>query len=159
MVEHFGGTNETQSACRLRNPSDFPALSLLPGARASYAPKWSGSFTATYSHDLEGTLLEAALTAKTTSAYSTGSDLIPIKTQAGYTLLNGRLARSPGNSRVTIVLWADNLTNQLYKQSVINAPLQGTGSNRLFSPAAASIVRPWIQTPMTRFLARPGRWA
>lgn len=121
-------------ASDLVSPGDFPALSLLPGARASYAPKWSVSATATYGRNVPGGVVDLALTAKTSSSYSTGSDLIPAKLQPGFTVVNARASFTPVRSAWTVSIWVDNLTNRIYRQSVINAPLQGSGFQSTTQP-------------------------
>ena len=115
------------TAADLANPSHFPGLSLLPGQQVSFAPKWTSSAAFTWSGMMGGLRTSANLTAKYTSDYNTGSDLIPYKVQDAYTLVNGRLAVGPADRSWTLELWGQNLTNETYKQVVINAPLQGSG--------------------------------
>ncbi len=114
-------------AADLINPSHFAGLSLLPGAQVSFAPKWTSSAAFTWGGLVGGFRTSANLTAKYTSDYNTGSDLIPFKAQKGYTLVNGRLAFGPPSRAWTLELWGQNLTDVKYEQVVINAPLQGTG--------------------------------
>ena len=113
-------------ASQLSNPADFPGLSLLPGAQVSFAPKWTSTAALTWTHDVAGLRASANLTAKYTSSYNTGSDLIPYKAQGSYTLVNGRIGIGAPNQRWTVELWSQNLTNVSYKQVVFAAPLQGT---------------------------------
>ncbi len=115
------------TAADLINPSHFPGLSLLPGAQVSFAPKWTSSAAVTWGHNFGNLRASANLTAKYSSEYNTGSDLIPFKEQEAYTLVNGRIGIGPVDRRWTVELWAQNLTNENYKQVVLNAPLQGTG--------------------------------
>ena len=114
-------------ATDLINPSHFPGLSLLPGQQVSFAPKWTSSLALSWTGSLGELRTTANLTAKYSSEYNTGSDLIAFKNQEAYTLLNGRVTIGPKNRRWTVEIWGQNLTDQVYKQVVINAPLQGTG--------------------------------
>ena len=114
------------TAAQLSNPADFPGLSLLPGSQVSFAPKWTSSAALTWTRTIGGLRYGANLTAKYTSAYNTGSDLIPYKAQDSYTLVNGRISIGLPNQRWTVELWSQNLTNVSYKQVVFAAPLQGT---------------------------------
>jgi outer membrane receptor protein involved in Fe transport len=118
----YGNFTKTQ----LLNPSHFDQLSLLPGAQMSFAPKWTSSAAITWTGTTFGLRTSANLTAKYTSDYNTGSDLIPFKAQSSYTLYNGRIAIGPENRSWTLELWGQNLGNVKYKQVVINAPLQGS---------------------------------
>ena len=115
------------TAADLINPSHFPGLSLLPGAQVSFAPKWTSSAAITWGHTFGNMRASANVTAKYSSEYNTGSDLIPFKEQGAYTLVNGRFGFGPADRRWTVEIWGQNLTNENYKQVVINAPLQGTG--------------------------------
>ena len=122
------------TAADLINPSHFPGLSLLPGAQVSFAPKWTSSAALTWGGNFGNLRASANLTAKYTSAYNTGSDLIPFKNQESYTLVNGRIGIGSVDRRWTVELWAQNLTNVNYKQVVLNAPLQGTGFQSTVQP-------------------------
>ncbi len=111
---------------QLINPSHFDQLSLLPGAQVSFAPKWTSSASVTWTGTMFSLRTSANLTAKYTSDYNTGSDLIPFKAQDSFTLYNGRIAIGPDSRKWTLELWGQNLGNVNYKQVVINAPLQGS---------------------------------
>jgi iron complex outermembrane recepter protein len=115
------------TAADLNNPGSFAQLSLLPGAQMSFAPKWTSSGAVTYTRSIAGLRWLANLSAKHTSSYNTGSDLIPFKMQESFTLLNGRIGIGSEDSRWMVEIWGQNLTDESYKQVVINAPLQGTG--------------------------------
>lgn len=93
----------------------------------SFAPKWTSSAALTWGGSVGDLRVGANLTAKYSSEYNTGSDLIPFKEQAAYTLVNGRLSVGSKDRRWTVEIWGQNLTDVLYKQVVINAPLQGSG--------------------------------
>ena len=121
-------------AADLDNPSHFPGLSLLPGAQVSFAPKWTSSGALTWGHTFGKIRTSANLTAKYTSEYNTGSDLVPFKEQEGYTLVNARLAFGAADRAWTIEVWGQNLTDVNYKQVVINAPLQGQGFQTTVQP-------------------------
>ncbi len=121
-------------ASDLINPSHFPGLSLLPGAQMSFAPKWTSSLAATWTGTIADLRTSANLTAKYSSKYNTGSDLIPYKEQEAFTVINGRIAIGPQNRRWTVEIWGQNLTDEVYKQVVINAPLQGQGFQSTVQP-------------------------
>ncbi len=121
-------------AADLDNPAHFPGLSLLPGQQVSFAPKWTSSLAATWQGSIGDLRATANLTAKYSSEYNTGSDLIAFKNQEAYTLLNGRLSIGPKNRRWAVEIWGQNLTDEVYKQVVINAPLQGTGFQSTVQP-------------------------
>ncbi len=122
------------TAAQLTNPSHFPGLSLLPGAQVSFAPKWTASAALSWTRTVAGLRTSANLTAKYTSDYNTGSDLVPFKAQDGYTMVNGRIAVGAPNQAWTVELWAQNLTNVSYKQVVFSAPLQGTAFQSTVQP-------------------------
>jgi outer membrane receptor protein involved in Fe transport len=104
-----------------------PGLPLLPGARLSFAPLWSASVAGSYSHDLAGGLVgRLSVGAKYSSAYNTGSDLLPIKVQKAFALVDARIAVGPAGGRWSAELWADNLTDERYYQVAFNAPFQGS---------------------------------
>ncbi|GGZ42334.1 TonB-dependent receptor [Asticcacaulis endophyticus] len=121
-------------AADLNNPGSFAQLSLLPGAQMSFAPKWTSSGSVTYTRNVAGLRWLANLSAKHTSSYNTGSDLIPFKMQESFTLLNGRIGIGSEDSRWMVEIWGQNLTDESYKQVVINAPLQGTGFQSTVQP-------------------------
>ncbi len=122
------------TAADLSNPSHFPGLSLLPGAQVSFAPKWTSSAAFTWTGHMAGLRTSANLTAKYTSDYNTGSDLVPYKEQDGYTLVNGRFSVGAPNQAWVLEFWAQNLTNVSYKQVVFAAPLQGTNFQSTVQP-------------------------
>ncbi len=127
---------------QLINPAHFDQLSLLPGSQVSFAPKWTSSAALTWTGTTFGLRTSANLTAKYTSDYNTGSDLIPFKAQGSYTLYNGRIAIGPDNRSWTLELWGQNLGDVKYKQVVINAPLQGSAfvlnANGTYAPYSAA---------------------
>ncbi|ESQ74151.1 hypothetical protein ABAC402_16000 [Asticcacaulis sp. AC402] len=115
------------TAADLINPTHFPGLSLLPGATVSFAPKWSGSTAISWGGNIGDLRAFANVTAKYSSEYNTGSDLIAFKEQEAYTLVNGRVGIGAQDRRWTLELWGQNLTDETYRQVVINGPLQGAG--------------------------------
>ena len=128
-----GGVNladtkySTFTAAQLLNSTHFPGISLLPGNTISFAPKTSATAALTWAGlmgDLKGSW---NLSAKYTSKYNTGSDLIPFKEQQAFTLVNARLGIGAPNSSWTFELWGQNLSNVTYKQVAFNGPLQGSG--------------------------------
>jgi len=111
----------------LATPGRFVALSLLPGARAGFAPEVSGSASLTYQREVANNLTARfTLGAKYNSEYNTGSDLLPAKIQDSYALINGRIGIGSTDGRWNLELWGQNLTDEDYYQVVFNAPFQGS---------------------------------
>lgn len=111
-------------------------LALLPGSRASFAPKWSVTGSVGYEWEM-GSNLEASahLGAKYMSDYNTGSDLDPEKEQDAYSVLNARVILGSRNGRWDVELWSQNLTDAEYYQVAFDAPLQtGTWNAFLGAP-------------------------
>jgi outer membrane receptor protein involved in Fe transport len=133
-------------AADLFNPGNFPGLSLLPGARPSFAPEWS--ITGGFNFDRSiGNGLRAglSLSAKYNSEYNTGSDLLPYKNQEAFTVVNGRISIGSEDERWTFEVWAQNLTDEEYVQVAYNGFLQGSGfastpqpDGSFYNPAADS---------------------
>ena len=115
------------TAADLAIPGNFGQLSLLPGARPSFAPEWSGSLAMNYERSLGSGLRGGFnLSAKYVSEYNTGSDLLPFKSQDAFTTVNGRITIGAENDRWAIDLWAQNLLDEEYTQVAYNALLQGS---------------------------------
>ena len=117
----------TFTAAQLTQPANFPQLSLLPGGTPAFAPEWSSTNSINFERQVGGNLLlGASLSAKYSSEYNTGSDLLPYKNQEAYTLVNGRITLGTADDRWTVELWGQNLTDKDYLQVGYAAPLQGT---------------------------------
>ncbi|MBO9501956.1 TonB-dependent receptor [Brevundimonas sp. A19_0] len=136
-----GGVTYTESqygefvAADLANPANFPQLSLLPGATASFAPEWSGSASLNFDRNLGGGLRGGfSLSAKYMSDYNTGSDLLPTKSQDAFTMVNGRISIGTEDERWMLDIWAQNLTDEEYTQVAYNAPLQGSAFQTTVQP-------------------------
>ncbi|HEV7227105.1 TonB-dependent receptor [Brevundimonas sp.] len=136
-----GGVTYTETqygefvAADLANPGNFPQLSLLPGATASFAPEWSGSASVNFDRSLGGGLRGGfSLSAKYMSEYNTGSDLIPFKDQEAFTMLNGRVSIGTEDERWTLEGWVQNLTDEEYIQVAYNAFLQGSAFQSTVQP-------------------------
>lgn len=114
-----------------KEPLIDAGLALLPGNRASFAPRWSTSLSMTYEHGLGSLLARYNVGARYLGDYNTGSDLDPVKLQRAYTLVNARVGIGAPNRRWALELWAQNLTNRTYQQVNFSAPLQ-TGSYNAF---------------------------
>jgi outer membrane receptor protein involved in Fe transport len=147
-------------AADLTAPRNFPALSLLPGAQMSFAPKWSSSWSVNYDRTVGGGVkLFGSLSAKVTSSYNTGSDLLPLKMQDSLALLNGRVGVGSADNRWRLELWALNLTDANYKQVVFNGPLQGTffqSTPTATGPYAGTFYNPSLDTgTYDAFLGQP----
>lgn len=123
------------TAADLSNPGNFPQLSLLPDATASFAPEWSATASINYDRDLGNNLRGGfSLAAKYMSDYNTGSDLLPWKQQDAFTTLNGRISIGAADERWTLELWGQNLTDEEYVQVAYNAPLQGSAFQSTVQP-------------------------
>ncbi|MEY4556204.1 MAG: hypothetical protein RL093_1323, partial [Pseudomonadota bacterium] len=123
------------TAADLANPANFPQLSLLPGARSSFAPEISGTASINFNRSLGNGLRGGfSLAAKYTSEYNTGSDLLPFKMQDAFTVMNGRIVLGTEDDRWTAEFWVQNLTDEEYVQVIYNGFLQGN--------AFASTVQP-----------------
>ncbi|HUH22650.1 MAG TPA: TonB-dependent receptor [Brevundimonas sp.] len=123
------------TAADLTNPGNFPQLSLLPGARASFAPEWSATGSVAFDRSIgAGLKVGFNLSAKYSTEYNTGSDLLPYKMQDAFTLVNGRITLGSEDERWALDIWAQNLTDEEYKQVAINAPLQGSAFQSTVQP-------------------------
>jgi hypothetical protein len=116
----------------LTNPANFMpigsvGLSLLPGARISFAPDWSVSTAANFDRPVTDSFrFLFNLSAKYMSDYNTGSNLVPFKMQPAYTLFNTRIGAGSADNRWRVEFFVNNLTDVHYRQVVFDAPLQGT---------------------------------
>ncbi|MFN3931870.1 MAG: TonB-dependent receptor [Brevundimonas sp.] len=144
-----GGATWTKSeygdftAADLQVPSRFPSLSLLPGNTVSFAPEYTASAAMSFDRSIGmGLRLGLNLSAKYTTEYNTGSDLLPAKMQDAFTLVNGRVTIGSENDRWALDVWGQNLTDEEYYQVVFNGPLQGSSFSTLqpdgtyYNPAA-----------------------
>jgi iron complex outermembrane receptor protein len=123
------------TAADLANPANFPQLSLLPGATASFAPEWSGTASINYDRNFGDNLRAGfSVAAKYMSDYNTGSDLLPYKEQDAFTTFNGRIMVGSADERWTFEVWGQNLTDEEYVQVAYNAPLQGTAFQTTIQP-------------------------
>ena len=123
------------TAADLFTPSNFPGLSLLPGARPSFAPEWSSTGSINYDRSFAGGLRAGfSLAAKYSSEYNTGSDLLPYKAQDAFTILNGRITVGTDDERWTAEFWVQNLTDEEYVQVAYNGFLQGSGFSSVAQP-------------------------
>jgi iron complex outermembrane recepter protein len=136
-----GGVTYTQTeygvftAADLANPGNFPQLSLLPGATASFAPEWSGSASMTFDRSLGNGLRGGfSLSAKYMGDYNTGSDLLPAKQQDAFTMVNGRIILGTEDERWTLEGWVQNLTDEEFIQVAYNAFLQGSAFQSTVQP-------------------------
>jgi iron complex outermembrane receptor protein len=115
------------TAADLVDPNNFPAASLLPGSRPSFAPEYSASLSINFERNLGSGLRGGfSLAGKYMSEYNTGSDLSPFKMQDAFTTVNGRISIGSEDERWTMELWGQNITDEEYLQVGYNGPLQGT---------------------------------
>ncbi len=123
------------TAADLSSPGNFPQLSLLPGARASFAPEWSATGSINYDRNVgNGLRAGFSLAAKYMGDYNTGSDLLPYKLQEAFTTVNGRIVVGAEDERWTAEFWVQNLTDEEYIQVAYNAPLQGSAFQTAVQP-------------------------
>ena len=123
------------TAADLTNPGNFAQLSLLPGARASFAPEWSATGSINFDRNVgNGLRAGFSLAAKYMDDYNTGSDLLPYKMQEAFTTLNGRIHLGAEDERWTAEFWVQNLTDEEFVQVVYNAPLQGSAFQSTVQP-------------------------
>ncbi|WP_417230148.1 TonB-dependent receptor [Brevundimonas sp.] len=123
------------TAADLTSPGNFPQLSLLPGARASFAPEWSATGSVNFDRSIgNGLRIGMSLAAKYSTEYNTGSDLLPYKMQDALTLLNGRITLGTDDERWTVEIWGQNLTDEEYVQVAYNGPLQGSAFQKTVQP-------------------------
>lgn len=124
-----GGLSYTDTAYAQDRLPDAD-LTLLPGSRTSFAPRWSGNLALTYEHAIGSQLIgRANLGAKYSSDYNVGTDLDPQKLQPSYTIVNARLGIGASDKRWQLEAWAENLGNVTYRQVAIDAPLQAGSWN------------------------------
>lgn len=105
-------------------PEPVAGLALLANNRPSFAPKWSAVTTASLSQEFGRYRLKSTLNGRFNSDYNTGSDLLPIKQQKSYLLLNGAVALSDEQAGWEVSLWGQNLSDELYHQVIFSAPFQ-----------------------------------
>jgi outer membrane receptor protein involved in Fe transport len=123
------------TAADLSNPGNFAQLSLLPGARASFAPEWSATGSINFDRNVGNDLrIGFSLAAKYMDDYNTGSDLLPYKLQEAFTTMNGRFLLGSQDERWTAEFWVQNLTDEDYVQVAYNAPLQGSAFQGTVQP-------------------------
>jgi len=147
------------TAADMTSPGNFPQLSLLPGARASFAPEWSATGSINYERNLAGGLRTGfSLAAKYMGDYNTGSDLLPAKQQNAFTTMNGRFMIGTEDERWTAEFWVQNLTDKEYIQVAYNAPLQGSAFQGTVQPNG-TFYNPALDTQTyDAFLGQPRTW-
>jgi outer membrane receptor protein involved in Fe transport len=124
--------NSSKNRAALQSPGSN--LFLLPGQRLTYAPLWSATVGAAYTHPLAANLVgSASLNVKYTSAYQVGSDEDPVKNQPGFALVDASIGIATADHHLSLSIWATNLFNQFYKQTAFDGVIQ-----TLSSPPAAS---------------------
>ena len=115
------------TAADLAIPANFPGLSLLPGARPSFAPEWSSTLSMNFDRSIgNGLRFGFSLAGKYMTEYNTGSDLLPFKMQDAFGVVNGRVTIGTDDERWTLEGWVQNLTDEEYVQVAYNGFLQGS---------------------------------
>ncbi len=147
------------TAADMTSPGNFPQLSLLPGATASFAPEWSASLSVNFERNVgNGLVAGFSLAGKYMTEYNTGSDLLPFKLQDAFATINGRIKVGTEDERWTGEFWVQNLTNEQYTQVAFNAFLQGNAftstvqpNGTFYNPAADTLT-------YNAFLGAPRTW-
>jgi iron complex outermembrane receptor protein len=109
--------------------ADFTPANGLGPARAndrlSFAPRWSGTGSATYELPLGSALaLRFIVDEKYNTSYNTGSDLDPRKIQGAYGLLDARVGIGSADGKWSLEAWSQNLLNKYTYQVAFDAPIQ-----------------------------------
>jgi len=138
-VTYLGSPNTLQSFCGggnggsyvlpycARYPDPVPAYDNLAGQATNYAPRWSGSLTASYGIALPGQYrLTTAVLPYATSAYTAngGNSDDPFFRVGGYVRLDGRLTLDSPDRRWAVDLIGKNLTDRI----IVVAPTFATSS-------------------------------
>lgn len=114
---------------------DAEALGLssrLSGGTIGFAPRWSGSLSATVESDfLADWDARWNVSAKYTSDYNSGSNLDPQKDVDEMALFNARLIVSNEHSPFSLELWSQNLTDEDYVTVAFDTPLQGSDGSAI----------------------------
>ena len=140
------------TAADMSSPGRFPQLSLLPGARASFAPEWSLTGALAFDRSLGGGLRGGFnLSAKYSTDYNTGSDLLPYKHQDAFTVVNGRVSIGSEDERWTVEVWGQNLLQEEYTQVGFAARCRARPSPTRRRPrrTAPITTRPPTRRPIT----------
>ncbi|WP_206606276.1 TonB-dependent receptor [Steroidobacter cummioxidans] len=107
----------------------------IVGSQLPNAPHWSGSLAATYRHPIGGGLeLRTNVSARYNSRHAmSATDLTRVQDEL--TVINARIGVGPESERWAVELWAQNLTDAEYYQSMFDGPLQpGTTAAFLGAP-------------------------
>jgi iron complex outermembrane receptor protein len=107
-----------------------PALRLLPSQYVSNAPATTVTSSLTWTPEIGSTGYSGLfyVDGRLTSDYNTGSDKLPQKQQDGFFLMNARIGVRAPESRYSLELWVQNLTNTQYTQVSFNSPYQASTS-------------------------------
>lgn len=143
------------TAADLINPGHFPNLSLLPGSEAGLAAKMTATLSATWDGQLGTLPTSVSLSGKYSDPYVAGSDVIPAKTQKGFTVANASWYVTLPKHRLTVSAWVRNLTNVTVRETVIAAPLQGTGFQTTLQPNGTYYNAALDSNTYTGFLNEP----
>ena len=108
--------NPTAPACKQEFPNGVPVLQDLSGRPTSFAPKWSGSVTTSYTANLPRGyhfITEAAVNATTTYFYGNSGTDDPEQMQPGYARLDGRFTLEGPNGHWAVDVILKNLTDKI----------------------------------------------
>jgi iron complex outermembrane receptor protein len=101
----------------------------MSGAPLDRAPDWTSNFGVDYDHALWGGTGTASLNAFLSAKYY--FDVGDRLAQPSYHLINATLSWQPQNKRYRVSVWAKNLTNQVYVESMLASAF---GDFQAFAP-------------------------
>ena len=108
---------------------------LLPGRRVAFAPLVSGNLQATYDVDLSETIaLHANVSYRYSGGYSAGQDLLAVKYQPSYSIVNARIGIGGIDDKWSVELWGANLTDETVSQVVFDPAFQTGSYNEILAP-------------------------
>lgn len=108
----------------------------LSGERGPFAPEWSGTLYADYSHQItDNWLLSARVDVNYKDEFFTDGDLDPASLQDAYTKIDARVGLSTLDDRWEVAVFGRNLTDEATLTASLDAPL------------SAGIMASWIEEP------------
>lgn len=104
----------------------------IPGQQLSISPEYVVTGSASWQPELGSSGMNGLVYVdfRYQSETNTGTDNDLEKIQQGFATMNGRLGLYTADQRWGIELWAQNLLNEKFTQTIADAPLQGSGTIR-----------------------------
>jgi len=96
----------------------------LEGKRVPFAPEWAATGSVLYEYDFDNLTAFGAMSAKYLDDHNTDPKLDEQTEVGSYTVVNGRLGLRTPNARWEVALWANNLFDEDYHQSLFDTALQ-----------------------------------